>query len=133
MLNDIVLGKKISWGIFLLSFICFHAICQEDGVKWSLKDTNFLSNLIILLESSKLLLLWLCTVFQRKVQNILFLIEKCFTFLRPNGGVYMTADRYIENILCTPLSVHRHCKVTNCSPNPDRIGYGPNKPSTINL
>ena len=67
------------------------------------------------------------------VQNILFLIEKCFTFLRPNGGVYMTADRYIENILCTPLSVHRHCKVTNCSPNPDRIGYGPNKPSTINL
>ena len=97
-----VLGKKISWGIFLLSFICFHAICREDGVKCSLKDTNFLSNLIISLESSKLLLLWLCTVFQRKVQNILFLIEKCFTFLRPNGGCH------IENILCTRLSVQRH-------------------------
>ena len=25
------------------------------------------------------------------------------------------------------------CRVTNCSPNPDRIGYGPNKPNTINL
>ena len=24
-------------------------------------------------------------------------------------------------------------RVTNRSPNPDRIGYGPNKPNTINL
>ena len=26
-----------------------------------------------------------------------------------------------------------YCTVTNCNPNPDRIGYGPNKPNTINL
>ena len=26
-----------------------------------------------------------------------------------------------------------NCRVTNCSPNPDGIGYGPNKPNTINL
>ena len=25
------------------------------------------------------------------------------------------------------------CRVTNRNPNPDRIGYGPNKPSTMNL
>ena len=25
------------------------------------------------------------------------------------------------------------CRVRNCSPNPDGIGYGPNKPNTINL
>ena len=25
------------------------------------------------------------------------------------------------------------CRVTNRSPNPDRIGYGPDKPNTINL
>ena len=25
------------------------------------------------------------------------------------------------------------CWVTNCSPNPDGIEYGPNKPNTINL
>ena len=25
------------------------------------------------------------------------------------------------------------CRVTNCSPNPDEIGYGPNEPNTINL
>ena len=25
------------------------------------------------------------------------------------------------------------CRVTNCSPNLDGIGYGPNKPNTINL
>ena len=28
---------------------------------------------------------------------------------------------------------NNNCRVTNRSPNPDRIGYGPNKPSTINL
>ena len=28
---------------------------------------------------------------------------------------------------------HIYCRVTNRSPNPDRIGYGPNKPNTINL
>ena len=28
---------------------------------------------------------------------------------------------------------YQQCRVTNRSPNPDRIGYGPNKPSTINL
>ena len=26
-----------------------------------------------------------------------------------------------------------YCRVTNRSPNSDRIGYGPNKPNTINL
>ena len=28
---------------------------------------------------------------------------------------------------------HRTCRVTNCSPNPDGIGYGLNEPNTINL
>ena len=31
------------------------------------------------------------------------------------------------------LLVEGNCKFTNCSPNPDRIGYGPNEPNTINL
>ena len=36
-------------------------------------------------------------------------------------------------MLSLSLCSNAICRVTNRSPNPDRIGYGPNKPNTINL
>ena len=45
---------------------------------------------------------------------------------------------YFENSICKKggriivLYIYI-CRVTNCNPNPNGIGYGPNEPNTINL
>ena len=33
----------------------------------------------------------------------------------------------------TSIIIYSICRVTNCSPNLDGIGYGPDEPNTINL
>ena len=33
----------------------------------------------------------------------------------------------------TSIIIYSICRVTNCSSNPDGIGYGPDEPNTINL
>ena len=41
---------------------------------------------------------------------------------------------YLQNFFSKYMYIYIYiCRVTNCSPNPDEIGYGPNKPNTINL
>ena len=41
--------------------------------------------------------------------------------------------RYSNKHQIIQIILYNKCRVTNRSLNPDRIGYGPNKPNTINL
>ena len=78
---NVAVGKKINWEMCPMFHLQLVETRKERWSPWQWplpwsgdwKSQSyhifFLSNLIISLESSKLLLLWLCTVIQRKVLN----------------------------------------------------------------
>ena len=46
---------------------------------------------------------------------------------------FFNPRKIVSNANFFTKHIYIYCRVTNRNPNPDRIGYGPNKPNTINL